>query len=477
MREATQSKAGRYPVTPLPGGRRRWAGVSLCVLGVWAGLLFWPGAGLAQTMRVGNLDLTLVGTLSLAYDSNVDDVYPEEETPGMIKDDFYLLPSLSIQSQTLTMWPRITFNVSGMIGYEDYFRRNDLDTEVYNVAVNFQTTHPRLTLGGMASVDYSVEGIADQYVPGGASRDPVLTLTANGFANWNYRKLRLEFSEDYNREMHRFEQYQAGDQEEITTTASIFLDVFRWGSLFYTWERAVTTQLQSEQETTEITQTFGIDGSIPVDILRRPKITYQFGFSYEDEQTDTSPEREEPTWQPTHSITVMDEFDLSKSIHLSLSATWEDTWENNTPDFTLPGQNKDDEDDEVTFQYNIKLTQLLGPRAQHSLTFTQEPEATFGSNTDTESTTYGYDFSLQDLLVYGLNFNFSAVYELETPLGVPHPETEKTTTFTTGLVHTRQLSRKLSRNLSYEYTWENSNFHQDGANEKHLVMYTLVYAF
>ncbi len=477
MREATQSKVGRDHMTKRPCGQPGWAGAGLCAALALAALLLWPGPGRAQSMRVGNLDLTLVGTLSLAYDSNVDDVYPEEETPGMIKGDFYLMPSLSIQSQTLTMWPRITFNVAGMIGYEDYFRRNDLDTEVYNLVLNFQTVHPRLTLGGMASVDYSVEGIEDQYVPGGTSRDPVLTWEANAFANWNYRKLRLEFSEDYSREMHRFEQYQAGDQEEITTTASIFLDLFRWGSIFYTWERVVTTQLQSEEETTEITQTFGIDGSIPVDILRRPKITYQFGFSYEDEQVDQTAGREDPTWEPTHTITVMDEFDLSKTIHLSLSATWEDTWESSSPDFALPGQNKDDDDDEVTFEYNIVLTQLLGPRAQHSLTFSQEPEATFGSNTDTESTTYGYDFSLRDLVVYGLDFHFSALYELETPLGVPNAETEKTTTLTTGLTHMRQLSRKLSRSLSYEYTWENSNFHDNGANEKHLVMYTLIYAF
>ena len=203
---------------------------SSCCFG--SGVVFLAGCRAGANHARENLD-DLGRHVKLAYDSNVDDIYPDDEKPGMIKDDFYLMPSLSIQSQTLTMWPRITFNVSGMIGYEDYFRRNDLDTEVYNVAVNFQTAHPRLTLGGMVSVDYSVDGIEDQYVPGGTSRDPVLTLDANAFANWNYRILRLEFSEEYSREMHRFEQYQAGDQEEITTTASIFLDVFRWGSLLH----------------------------------------------------------------------------------------------------------------------------------------------------------------------------------------------------------------------------------------------------
>ena len=174
---------------------------------------------------------------------------------------------------------------------------------------------------------------------------------------------------------------------------------------------------------------------------------------------------------------MTDEFDLSKSIHLSLSATWEDTWEDGEPTFALPGGNKDDEDDEVTFQYNLKLSQQLSPRAQHALTFAQEPEETFGSNADTEDTTFTYDFGLKDLLIYGLNFHASAEYEMETPLGDEEAETEETTTYTVGLAHARQFSRKLARHLSYEYTWENSNFHEGGANEKHLVIYSLVYTF
>ena len=41
------------------------------------------------------------------------------------------------------------------LAYKDFFYRNDLDTEVYNAVLNFQTAHPRLMLGGMASIDYS----------------------------------------------------------------------------------------------------------------------------------------------------------------------------------------------------------------------------------------------------------------------------------------------------------------------------------
>ena len=468
MHPATGRKR-RFPAAP----RGAWPAGSLAV----ALLLALASAARAQTFRLGGIDYLLSAAVELGYDSNVDDVYPEEEDPGRQKGDFYWMPSLTLQSQTVPLQPRTTFNVGAHVAYEDYFSRNDLDTELYDVVLNFQTAHPRLTLGGMGRIANEVEGIEDQYVPGAASRDPVLITEGSVFANWNYRKVRLEAMAEYTEELHEKEEYQAGDQEEVSLESSAYLELFSWGSLFYTLEKTVTTQLQSEQETDETIHTFGIDGAIPVSLLRRPQIKYSFGFAYEDEQTDSTDEEDEPTWEPTHTITVMDEYQFSKSIQLTYSATWEDTWEDNTPSFYLPGQKRDEEEDEVTFEYNVQLTQLLGPRAQHGLTFTQEPEATFGSKNETESTSFAYDFGLRDLFVYGLNFSFNATYEMETPLGDAAAETEKTTTFTTGLNHQRQLSRRLSRNLAYEYTWENSNFHDQGANEKHLVTYSFSYAF
>lgn len=475
MREFSQTNgcgqppAKRKPMLSLGGGfRLAWLGVA-----VWMGV---ASAGFAQTLRLGPFVFSMTGRGEVGYDSNVDGVYPEEEQDGLKKDDFYWMPGLSIQSQSVAMYPRITLNMSGAIAYQDYLQRNDLDTELYNVALNFQTTHPRLTLGGMGGIDYAVDGIADQYVPGSASRDPVLTREANVFANWNYRKVRIEASADYSIELHQDEKYQDGDTDETSLLGAIYLDLFKWGSLFYSVENTVTTMIQNEEETEETIHTFGFDGAIPVEILRRPKITYRFGMAYKDEQTDVSEGEEEPTWEPTHSITAQDEFQLSKSIHLSVSATWEDTWEDNKPSFTWPGEDTGDED-EVTFQYNVQLSQQLGPRAQHVLTFTQEPRPTFGSTSDTETTTYGYTFGIRDLLIYGLGLSFSAQYETSTPLEEESAVTEETTTIDVGLNHSRQLSRKLSRVLSYHYTWENSNFHNEGAMQQHLVTYGVTYAF
>ena len=55
--------------------------------------------------------------------------------------------------------------------------------------------------------------------------------------------------------------------------------------------------------------------------------------------------------------------------------------------------------------------------------------------------------------------------------------TEKTTTMSLGLNHVRQLSRQLSRILNYTYTYEDSNFHEYGPNQKHLLTYGFTYDF
>lgn len=476
MREFSQTNgciqppAKRKPLLPLGGGFR----LAWIWMAAWLGLAH---SGVGQTMKLGPFALTITGRGEVGYDSNVDEVYPEEEEDGLKKGDFYWMPGLSIQSESIPMYPRVMLNLSAALDYQDYFYRNDLDEEIYQITLDFQTTHPRLTLGGMGSVKNEVEGVEDQYVPGSVSRDPVLTTEGNVFANWNYRKVRLETMAEYSKELHEEEEYQAGDEEETTLEAAAYWDLFTWGSLFYSWEHTETTLLQSEDVTDETIHTFGIDGAVPVDLLRRPRITYSFGVSYEDEQTDATDDDDEPTWEPTHTIGVSDEYDLSRSLRLTYSALWEDSWESDSPSFYLPGEKRDDDEDEVTFEYNVKLTQKLGTRAEHSLTFSQEPESTFGSTADTKSTEFAYDFQLRDLLVYGLDFHASALYELETPLGTEDAVTEKTTTLATGLTHTRQLSRQLSRVLAYEYSWENSNFHDEGAMQQHLVTYGLTYLF
>ncbi len=473
MRDLSQTNgclpppAKRKPKLSLGGGFRLvWVG-----LAAWAG---WVAAAGAQSFRMGSFLLSMTGQGTLGYDSNVDGLYPEEETPGLDRWDFYWMPALMVRSQPVEMYPRIALTLSAAAAYQDYFYRNDQDSEIYNFTLGFQTSHPRISLGGSGGVDFSVDGIADQYVPGGARRDPTLTRRADVFGNWNYRKLRAQASANYSTELHQDERYQEGDQEEVGLSAGSNWELFKWGGVFYAWDWSKTKMIQSGDMDEETKHSFGLSGAVPVELLRRPKITYSFGYGYEEETV----EDDEPTksWDPIHSITVQDEFQLSKTIRLTAIATWQDTWEDNQPSFSWPGEDTGD-NDEVTFQYNVQLTQQLGPRAQHSLGFTREPRPTFGSMTETETTTYAYNFGIQDVLIRGLGFTFSASYDTSLPLETEDAVMEKTTTINAGLNHNRQLSRKLARTLSYRYSWENSNFHEGDGKEQHLVTYGLSYAF
>ena len=135
------------------------------------------------------------------------------------------------------------------------------------------------------------------------------------------------------------------------------------------------------------------------------------------------------------------------------------------------------DEDEISFVYNVSLEHRLAPTDKHALTLTREPEPMFGSTSDTDTTTYGYDFSWGDFIFQNLKMTFNATYEESTPLEEKAPETEKTINYTFGLNHTRPLSRKLNRIVSYTYTSEDSNFHDFGPNEKHLAIYGFTYDF
>lgn len=495
MRKSTQTN-GREPV-PIRMDRGRSAGVLVRVSCAFVLLSVFPRAGVAQTFRLGMTDWFLQAKTDVGYDSNVDGAYPEAEDPDRQKADFYWMPGLTLRSVPWTMAPRTLFNVNAGIAYQDYFVRNDLDTELYNAQLTFRTANPRLTLGGMAGTEYSLESSADEYRPGGVSRDPTRTQKGNVFANLLYRALRVETRADYTQERHDYEEYWEGDndetvlfggitvtpvpklsllaswentttyyplsdeeEEETVYTADATLNLFSWGGFYYNWERTITIEKLTDTTTEETITTFGLRGAIPLDLLRHPQITYSLGISYEEEENEETGVIEK-TWKPVHTLTASDDFQISKSLRLAGSATWK-----NDPD-----------EDEISFTYMAELEHQLSPKIRHALTFTREPEPTFGSTTKTDTSTYGYNFSWGDLVFQNLTMTLVATYEESTPLEDMLPETEKTTTYTFGLSHTRPLSRKLNRIITYRYTSENSNFHDYGPNERHQAIYGFTYDF
>ena len=148
----------------------------------------------------------------MAYDSNVDDAYPEEESKTLRKDDFYWKPGISLAAAPTRLRPSSTLGVTANVAYEDYFKRNDLDTALYNIALSLNTAAPRAQFGASAMVDYSVENSEDTYRPGGYTRDPSLTYTGDLHFNWNWNRLSATAAGTYTRERHDYEEYKADEK-------------------------------------------------------------------------------------------------------------------------------------------------------------------------------------------------------------------------------------------------------------------------
>jgi hypothetical protein len=450
------------PSTPAACGR-----VFALAKTVWMGLAafgVWLAAGTVEEaqaqLRLGEWTFTPVASVNLAYDSNVDDAYPEEESQTLRKDDFYWMPGISLAAAPTRLRPSTTLGLSGNIAYEDYFRRNDLDTALYNIQMSFNTGAPRAQFGGSAMADYSVEGSEDSYRPGGFTRDPQMTYTGELHFNWNWNRLSFNAAGTYTSERHDYEEYKSGDNDELDLTSRIDLKLLSWIGLYASYEWDQTKQIVAD--TTDLTKTIevGFDGNLTLHLwFLNPNISYSLGRKGEYKDDDG----EGGTWERSNSgaISISDSWQLTKALTLSAGVTWDN----------------DVEEDEVGTTFNVTLQHRVSAYVNQSVSASLEPRDTFGSNSDTETYTYSYNLGVHDLLIPHLSMGFNASYEISTPLGDPHARSEDTTTFGFNAGHSRAFSRRLIRNLTYAYTWENSNFHDDGAKIKHLVMYGFSYRF
>jgi len=422
-----------------------------------AALCALPAVSLAQASvyRFMGFDFTLSGSLALNYNSNVDGSYPEEVKENYSKDDFFLVPSLTLSAAPIRLNPNTSLSLGATASYEKYFERKDLDTETYNVNVGLSSALRYISLNLAANVERSTENSEDEtYKPGGYSRDPQETQDLSAAIAWNFGHLSANFTTAYTRERHDYEENQGSDQDEFTWDFSLNLALYSWMSLYWTHSYDWTHTILDDTKETEIEDDFGI--SFTGAFGRHPQITGSVAM----EREQGNKVEDGKNWKPVFDISVTDSYDLTKYVSVSAGLTWGD----------------DKEEDEVSFTYNASLTHRMPPYITQSFTFSREPLDTFGSDAETASTSYTYSLSISPFFIKGLAFNGSADYTTDEPLD-KESETEKTTTFTASLAHSRALSRKLSRTLSYSYTWENSNFHHDGANIEHLVTYQLNYLF
>lgn len=460
MRRDFQSFLGELAKTPVRLGASyarpltRALALLLCLA-----IALGPASALADALKVGPFTLHPSASVTLGYDSNVDDAYPEEVDPNYRKDDFYVKPGITLVADTLHLRPATTVDLSATWAYDKYFERTDLDTDTYNLSAVFNTTLRYLTLNGGVTAERKTEHDQDDtYYPGGTSRDPYNTFDANIKAMLTLRKLRLEAGEEYNRETHDLERFKDASQVEITTTAGTYYDFTDWMNAFYTYERVYTEYLETDEEsTTDVTHEVGIGGTVPKSILRRPDVSWSAGMTKEEKDGEDDAE-----WEPAFTLAASDTYQLAKYLTLAWNVSWD--------------SEEDDDDEDVGFTYGATLTHVWGPYITQTASYEREPLDTMGSTVDTDTTTYSYTLSIANFFLKGVTAAYGFTYEIAKPQD-GESETERTTTHDFSLTHSRQLTKRLSRTMGYTYKWENSNFHHDGANEKHLVEYMLNYAF
>lgn len=425
----------------------------------------------AQILRLGPFDIVSSIQTEIAYDSNIDDVYPEEEIDGIQPGDFYAMGKINASTRA-SLRPNTTLVLSGGFGYQKYLEREDSDIPLYDAIATLSVTLPPMfTLDANASAVFTSEAL-DQpgekrdnvYYPGGKRRDPKLTVSCDSAINWKWRQLRAEGHVSWVREAYDHEDSKLGDNDETTYSAAAYWDVFSWGSIYYSYEHVFTTHPHSSEgenptpDETEITKNFGLSGSIPLSWIPHPQLTYSIGIESED--SNTSAEKD-ATWEPSHTLSAQDSFPITPSLLFSGSLTWE----------------RAIYDDEITLTYSLSLRHSWGKHIVQDLQFDQEPSKTFGSNQDTKTTTYSYSLGISDFFLRGVSTGFSARYEISEPLEDENPTIEYTTNFSAHIGHSKSFSPRLSRTLNYTYTWECSNLHIDGAQEKHLISYGLNYVF
>ena len=332
--------------------------------------------------------------------------------------------------------------LSAGVEAEDYAVRNDLDTVNMSGLFNVEGTRQGrvLMLRAFYSVERTTDSEIDQYIPGGNSLilNPSIVEESGLEATLTRDPFSAGANITYTRERYLKDRFKSGDKD---TTEVDF---------FGRWQMTDQAGLEYRNENTRdeivndpadkgdwlTTETITVDWQAK--LWRRPQLTFSFGVEKEDTKD------QEGTWDPTYTVDVSDEYQFGSRLKLSVNANYK--YED------VP------EADDVAFTYGLTLAHEIGYNAKQTFSATREPRATFGSTQDTDTTTYSYQLSLNDLLLRGLGFTFGYDQEINKP---PSGIEEIIDTLTVTLSHSLQISPRLNRTFSYTYTQEKSSLERD----------------
>lgn len=411
----------------------------------------------AQFMRLGPFDIDITGQIDAIYSSNVDQVRPSEAEKEM--EDYWLLGRLSFDAKA-DLTQHIKVNAGFSLEQEKHFKRTDLDDRKRSdpfgqVDISTDLEFGRYTLNLFYLHESTYEMKEGQFIEGARKRRTYRRSDhAGAKLNWQRGRVGWYAAAEELRDRYVEDEYKDGDKNQTDLDAGVQWDVTRRIRAFTTYHRG-REQLINQKDSYD-----GWDEQLSIGttflLIKEPQFTYSFAMAKETQQG------EDLGWQPTHIFTIMDTFDITKTLELQVDAQYE--------------FKKERGPDDIGFTYGASLSHEISSTAKQSLRASREPADTFGSTVDTDSTRFDYMFTKSDLFIYGLSLDIGVTYSIEKPMERPDSETQKTWEYRGSLNWQRKVSRKMDRIISYDYQREKLNLF-DEAMQEHKVTLSYVYRF
>ncbi|MBU0677874.1 MAG: hypothetical protein KJ626_07125 [Verrucomicrobia bacterium] len=430
----------------------RPAGPSLLTAGILAVTAICGSSAHAQFLRLGGIDFYSTIAFDLIYTTNVEGLRDSEAERE--QKDYYYVVRVSLDGE-LQSRRRTKLTVGSDLRIERHFKRDDLDQETDpfgSLQLDYATEVGRYNVGLFLTYDKRFDSREDQFVPGGREKRDVNDVFGYGVdVGWEFDRFSAGARYEHSQERHDDAQFQDGDRDEDSVTAEAgwtMNDRLALGYA-YTHDRTIVINDDAAYDGWDDTHLASLD----VVLIERPRIVYILGYEREDS------DGEKGNWEATHSIRAEDDIELFDSPNYRLAF------------FAQYDYEKNREANDRTFVYGATLDQQVTRSLSHSLIASREPRDTFGSTVDTDTTSYGYRLTKEELFIRDLMLNLGITYEINDPPDLPE---EKILTYDVLLTHDRRLTEKISRIISYQYTYED-NSNEDEILDEHRVTLTFVY--
>jgi len=438
--------------------RRLHLPASYRVLGVLIGLFAGMLPVQAEFMRIGNVGLTLGLNFGANYATNVDGVTDQIMTTEGT-EDFWITYGANL-SATAAYFPKISLAASTSLTWEKHFIKDE-ESPDNEPSINISAT----TSGSSGAWNYSfnytreeplTEEESSQVFIGGrtqAARDRIVTDSLSTTLGWNYKSLTLSGSHNFSRETHR-EGLEAGNTEWHALSFSSTYQLHPRVNMNYaaSWTRDTFPDQDPPPDAPWLrTQSAGLTFLI----LQKPSLSLSIGAEREEELEDRKGQ-----WDPIYTFTLSDSRNLAPNLTLNGSATY--------------NIEKNPEEDDIAFSYSGTLAHTMPHGWAQSLTANREPAQTFGSSTETDSTTYSYSLTKGDFIFRQIAMSLSLTRNIDRPPNDAPKEVSDNLTFSLSRA-LPQLFRNFNHSCTYTYTIEDSNL--SGRSKNHMGAYTAGLAF